>query len=462
MRGWIKLSGGINPTIIETLTQNYNNLTQTVNNLINTPPTPIIDVSVLKTRYLYPHNTDKRKIVLKTDKAPLTFKVGNKNFIFTESITIDPVTTLDTGTWTEAKDYNIYLCDTGNGYEFKTSLNTTYPAGYNTDNSRRIGGFHTLCENVPTITGHPLSEYQKGDILPNSIWDINHRPVSSPAGMIYVEALKKWVDIYIASYDGNTLISQKTYFPTTSTFYTFIARGHAVKKEMLDLFEILTVNNYKPPYRGYTSPNGGATVGDVRCISFEGMENTGGIDQFYKIIVQNISISSQNIYLDGQVTEIPVYFDIDKRRFVANIPQILYIKRFTIYPDPDAANKLPVYINYSTLCYGGSTNYGTIYVHTGVCEAIEITKGILSDGERLHVDATNGKIGSPNGVWATTFSKFLSFGDEQTISMNYGYSNGYTNDKYINLVGKFGGDILEMIAVDKFSQRFARFSSKPL
>ncbi len=59
------------------------------------------------------------------------------------------------------------------------SENSTYPRDYTVTNSQKIGGFHTLCADVGTISGHPLSGYQAGDILPNSVLCLNHRPHSS-------------------------------------------------------------------------------------------------------------------------------------------------------------------------------------------------------------------------------------------------------------------------------------------
>jgi hypothetical protein len=54
---------------------------------------------------------------------------------------------------------------------------------------------------------HALEGYVAGDILPASVWDLKHRPVSSPEGMVYVEGVGKWVDIYLASVSGGELVS---------------------------------------------------------------------------------------------------------------------------------------------------------------------------------------------------------------------------------------------------------------
>lgn len=131
---------------------------------------------------------------------------------------------LDTSGIAQAgKDVYIYACtpESGNEPEFVLSRNSTVPDGYDADNSRKIGGFHCLCADVGIISGHPLSGYAAGDILPASVWDLKHRPVSEPEGMVYVEGLGKWYDIYLASWDGAQLVS---------TFGGTIADGASSRK----------------------------------------------------------------------------------------------------------------------------------------------------------------------------------------------------------------------------------------
>lgn len=111
------------------------------------------------------------------------------------------------------KDFYIYACQN----EDKTSIepvyiltaNSTVPLGYNADNSRKIGGFHCECADIGNTgdTNHPLNNYMVGDILPNSVWDLSHRPISEPEGMCYVDGLDKWFDIYLDSWNGSKLVS---------------------------------------------------------------------------------------------------------------------------------------------------------------------------------------------------------------------------------------------------------------
>ena len=107
------------------------------------------------------------------------------------------------------KDIYIYVVEQdGDTPKFLLSTNTTVPYGYDASNSRKVGGFHCLCSSVGTLSGHTLSGYYAGEILPLSVWDLKHRPVSDPEGMVWVEGLGKWYDIYLASWDGLKLVSK--------------------------------------------------------------------------------------------------------------------------------------------------------------------------------------------------------------------------------------------------------------
>lgn len=109
----------------------------------------------------------------------------------------------------KGKDFYIYACEpeTGTTPVLMLSANSTVPLRYTASNSRKIGGFHTLCANVGTITNaanpNALSGYLAGDVLPASVWDWIHRPASEPEGMVYHDGLDVWVDIYLASWSGS-------------------------------------------------------------------------------------------------------------------------------------------------------------------------------------------------------------------------------------------------------------------
>ena len=107
------------------------------------------------------------------------------------------------------KDFYIYVVEQdGDVPKFLLSTHTTCPYEYTETNSRKVGGFHCLCASVGTISGHTLSGYYAGEILPLSVWDLKHRPVSEPEGMVYIAGLGKWYDIYLNSWDGLKLVSK--------------------------------------------------------------------------------------------------------------------------------------------------------------------------------------------------------------------------------------------------------------
>lgn len=116
------------------------------------------------------------------------------------------------------KDFYIYACHpalVSPTPVFKLSASKIVPSGYTSANSRLIGGFHCECEDVGTIAGHALSGYVAGDIIPNSVWDLDFRAVSDNDGMAYVDSANLWFDIYLPSWDGNKLVSKYYEEPVT-------------------------------------------------------------------------------------------------------------------------------------------------------------------------------------------------------------------------------------------------------
>lgn len=105
------------------------------------------------------------------------------------------VTTLDTGTLTLGMNYYVYLCDNGTDSGLLLiSANSTAPSGFTTSNSRRIGGFH-FGRRRNSIT---VADVTSNIVVPNSVWDLCHRPKCSPEGMVHI-GNGVWVDIYLAS-----------------------------------------------------------------------------------------------------------------------------------------------------------------------------------------------------------------------------------------------------------------------
>jgi hypothetical protein len=184
------------------------------------------------------------------------------------------------------KDFYIYACVpvSGTAPKILLSASTTYPSGYNTTTSRKIGGFHGLCVAVGTISGHTLTGFAVGDVLPASIWDLNHRPVSAPEGMVYSEGINKWVDIYLASGTGSSTASVYAATITdTRDWNDFTDDGGAVKKKMLTdpEFQVIAAgSNEATNINGSGDP--GTTGGHIdtasrRMISNIGVEDACGV-----------------------------------------------------------------------------------------------------------------------------------------------------------------------------------------
>jgi len=164
--------------------------------------------------------------VLGSNYIPLCF--NSKQWIIDTDTYVDLDSDLDTGTKAAGKDYYVYACDNSGALDFLISLDSSYPSGYSASTSMKIGGFHTLCVNVGTISGHALTSYYASSILPESVWDLKHRPTCSPEGMVYCDTANVWVDIYLASgsyysvYNGTV-----TYYSTwlnTTTFSSVVLK----------------------------------------------------------------------------------------------------------------------------------------------------------------------------------------------------------------------------------------------
>ena len=211
---------------------------------------------------------------------------------FDEDTTFAVSDKLDTGSIEAAKDYYVYLCDDG---EIKISLNSTYPSGYNADNSRKVGGFHTLCDAVGTIAGHTLNGYATGAILPASVWCLNHRPRCSPEGMVWSAQARIWVDIYLQSSTGATTAS--VYGATitdTRTWMDHVDDLAAVEKRLLndDEFQIIAEgSNQETNIYGTYDP---VTAGKCASVKFTG----SGLD--------DLSVDRTNFDQDAQEYEVEI------------------------------------------------------------------------------------------------------------------------------------------------------------
>ena len=132
------------------------------------------------------------------------------------NIDFDPLLNLDVGSsYRVGTDYFIYLCLDGSDPVLVVSENSTYPNGFNANNSRKIGGFHygTIRKVTPEgsglwvpidsngvkfgATGIKWQDNVTLGIVPNTLWDLKNRPQTLFGGMLKVGNL--WMSIYEAS-----------------------------------------------------------------------------------------------------------------------------------------------------------------------------------------------------------------------------------------------------------------------
>jgi len=224
--------------------------------------------------------------------------------------TLSTATTLDadtTGSWASnetskataanrnGEDVYVYAVEPSSGTtpNFCLSSNSTYPDGTvggvtaTATNSRKIGGFHCLCVDVGTISGHSLTGYLDGDILPRSVWtQASHRPTSSPEGMVYV-GNKLWADIYLAS---NTTTLESSYGGTIVDgasnpdyhWYNFVERFAEIEKRLPTQAEFMALaigSNEETNISGSADPGttgGHSDTASRRMISNVGCEDCAG------------------------------------------------------------------------------------------------------------------------------------------------------------------------------------------
>jgi len=237
--------------------------------------------------------SDKRKLVI---KAGTKIIVGTRTFRVDEDTEVDIAALLDTGVLTNGKDYFIFLYPgTEQGSVIiKVSLTKTNPQGFNPVDVLLIGGFHTLCANAGAgmtyVEGevskqHPLNGYVAGDILPYSVWCLNHRPYSEPEGMVYIPSLDFWCDIYLQSGSGVNTKSVYQGAQTRSRQYVdHVEDMFCVKKELLDDGEFAAAmlgSNEETNITGSAFPNNGAgghlDTANRRMISVYGVEEGCGL-----------------------------------------------------------------------------------------------------------------------------------------------------------------------------------------
>ncbi|MDR2729513.1 MAG: hypothetical protein LBB81_01280 [Treponema sp.] len=224
----------------------------------------------------------------------ITVSGADRFFKANGNVILDISTILDTGIIANGKDYYLFIVPDNDTVKILLSLTKTAPTGYSTASVKLIGGFHTLCANagngmVYTMgdqsLSHPLNGYLAGDILPASVWCLNHRPYCEPEGMVYISSLDFWCDIYLQSGSGVNTKSIYQATPTRSRQYVdHVEDMICVKKELLDDAEFAAAmmgSNEQTNIGGSAFPGNGAgghidTAGR-RMISIYGVEEGCGL-----------------------------------------------------------------------------------------------------------------------------------------------------------------------------------------
>jgi hypothetical protein len=189
-------------------------------------------------------------------------------------------------------DIYVYAVQDATGVaQWIASKNSTYPDGYDATNSRKMGGFHYgRVRDIADAydSGATLTQ----DIIPNSVWDVHHRPTCDPTGMAEVIPDKLWMDIYFASEDGTAWpdtvpLSQYNATPLTGTegynlYYDYARLCRNAGKRLPTYAEMVAA--------AYGVPRGSTDVG--------GRINTGQHSDygFECVSVLNIDQPSGNVY----------------------------------------------------------------------------------------------------------------------------------------------------------------------
>ena len=235
-------------------------------------------------RLIEAHASDRTKVTVNKGGYYLPLQIGAAFFLIDTATHVSSVDDIDTGAVAAGRDYSVYACNNAGTLVFKTSLATTFPSGFDADTSRKIGGFHTLCVSVGTISGHTLTGYLASDILPQSIWDLKHRArCGNNAGMVWDPMSGLWVDIYLASgTEVSTASVNGGTITDTRDWNRFVNDGGAVGKKLLDDTEFQLAaegSNMQTNIAGSADPvttTGHVDTAGRRMISNIGLEDCCG------------------------------------------------------------------------------------------------------------------------------------------------------------------------------------------
>lgn len=225
-------------------------------------------------QFIFPVDDAKNKLRIAANTGVKIIIGGeHKIFVINNDIEFVPVNILDTGSVLEpGTDYHIYAVAASDNASLVVSKNATYPDGATADNSRRVGGFHTLCADIGSLqnTTHKLYGFSARDILPQSVHDLLNRPRTCGAqGMVLDPATGIWIDIYLQS--GTGAATKSVYQGTVTKSRSW--DGHSediatIGKRMLRDQEFTSAAMGTVPYR--------AVMGAVDPVTTGGKVNTAG------------------------------------------------------------------------------------------------------------------------------------------------------------------------------------------
>lgn len=171
----------------------------------------------------------------KTAAGTISILAGTQVMVVGTLVSIDIDTAVVMPTLNGGTDYAIYACTDGT---CRADASFTAPTGYDTTNSRLIGGFHYgLVAAGTTVAGGSFATTGNGMIWTQtdvdriaginefSLWDLKWRPQCDPKGMALVSG-RIWVDIYFCGTNHTT--------NGTSKAGTDIASGTVLPKKPIE------------------------------------------------------------------------------------------------------------------------------------------------------------------------------------------------------------------------------------
>ena len=269
--------------------------------------------------YQREYNFEADKLTISVP-SKLSIKVNDKYYYSETASSIDisseaswDDSTLAVASNRAGKDFYIYAVEHEDTTECKLilSANSTVPTGYTADTSRKIGGFHCLCNSVEagkvwydfvtkTDIAHPLAGYVTGDILPCSIWDLLHRSNSENEGMVFDPDTRLWWDIYLESWDGYNAVSSYggTHITGTSSYPAhgekFAELASLVHKRLPDRDDFICVAKGSPENTNIAGSNDVTVVGGHVDTSSRRMISKIGLEECCGYLWQWVRTSNAN------------------------------------------------------------------------------------------------------------------------------------------------------------------------